>query len=548
MSEVSFSVSLCFTHNHIYVMEREQAGLSVKVFDASQKVLGKRSFSDSKREIPKGNSLRELPPKVLEELIPPRYLSDFKEANSKEKKAAAGRSPSNDDCCQKSHRLLLDAQAAMDANKAEEALSFCKKAESLCPESFLNICVQLELFKKQNQTENIKNKILSWLERYENTASVSSKILAYKMLVDLNYSPKHCLKIIQLYYQESLADSDEAYKSGMREKTLKWLLVFIEHIQRESTFTGETSEKQPLYQILNDIDTKNSLKDEWNRLIQIYLKNDDLTSAKETCLLAFNKYPSFEIALQLGRICGKQQDKDSSLKWYAQACLLASDYQQRNDTAIELSSEVNYLLDKEEEGPAPRPVLSTCDWIDCSLPSAYDLDLLVEPHLPLNIRKILKKPCPFTNKTIGESHHFIFVISRWGLKLCQESDNEKVLSVDKGIVDDPRQTGYWLLITKEPIHSTIGCSRIQQCKILQEASKKTGLSYDFPTIANAICYPFVLKDIPSLTRCKEVGRNGEVIIVKVKDDGKIQVEHADNDSKIGTKAVVRLFPGNANFS
>lgn len=405
---------------------------------------------------------------------------------------------------EKAHVLLQGALVAMKENNHAKAQEFCTQAEALYPESFIDRCVDLEHLRKQHDASQMKEKILSWLTKYEGKQPDSYTILACKIVVHLEYSSLHCQKIVELYH-----------RLKMKKKALEWFSFFME---KEPATDFLRTGRKSLYTILSEIDAPLSNQKIWNRLGQLYLEHKCLDLAKETYLIVFKIFPTFESACSLAEIFHQQNNVPESVKYYSQAysfsfldlekvAICVEKILQLDPEQVHLNEEMRLqILIQQERLRLAQELKQTQEKL-------VSFQRVVPSP---TAAKSLLGDCPFhEGKTRSETHRLVFIPPDLTLnKLIEIMGN---VSLDESILqslgNSSSSQGYWILMTTESIPNSIGCDKGQQNLLLKEASEKTQLPYQFPTVLEALYFCFSAQEKEKsyfykrnpydLTRCQE---------------------------------------------
>ncbi len=338
---------------------------------------------------------------------------------------------------EKAHILLKEACHAIQKKDYHLAHTFCKQANTIYEDSFLDRLIDLDLLSAQEMPSKkpTKKKLLDMAVLYEKKNLPSLMIKTYRMLAQLDYDPS--------YYEKIITGYDQIQKSQKALKwTLGWLFLLLEKQEWQQAekvalqALTRTQEKISLYEQLETIYTHwhgHELNDLWGKLGKAYLQNGELARAEMIYEKAFKRFNSFEHAVALADTLIKQDKKALGVQKYYQASSIALLKNRVEDLSLcvksikevdpemehlklsqrmmlltqsrilELSNEVKLLKEKidipplpviatpeiRKKAPFPAIAFGKAEW------AKYFGDVGVEPPLPADINAILSAPCPF---------------------------------------------------------------------------------------------------------------------------------------------------------
>lgn len=146
--------------------------------------------------------------------------------------------------------------------------------------------------------------------------------------------------------------------------------------------------------------------------------------------------------------------------------------------------------------PAPEITFGKAAW------KKYFGDVGLEVPLPLDIHKILKSPCPFwPGKKVEETHMLVLIPETVdGKPLNLKTLQELVKAPKEGhgteyryiwdaIMNEHGETtvkSHWVLMTKDVIEGSGNKNYMEQQTLISEISKKIGITYEVPTLLDAV--------------------------------------------------------------
>ncbi len=193
---------------------------------------------------------------------------------------------------EKAHIFLKGACHAVQKKKYELARDFCREAEKLYEDSFVDRLIELDLLAKQGKLP--KEKLLQIAALYEKKSLPAPMIKAYRMLAQLEYDPSYYEKIITTY--------DKIKKP---EKALQWTHNYLAPLI-------ERKEWQQVATTLHDLGDAYYFQEQYDKAIQFYeraLEIKEKTLGKD--------HPDVATTLRsLGLVYKAQERYDKSIEYF----------------------------------------------------------------------------------------------------------------------------------------------------------------------------------------------------------------------------------------
>ena len=317
------------------------------------------------------------------------------------------------------------------------------------------------------------------------------------------------------------------------------LLSAQEHAYKE-LLVDSMKKDSKIQELTSDLDRAQSEKQDLQRKYEALLsENEQLRSAQ-------GKKPEASSPLSEDAMAGKKPGVTS--------------YPLAEDAVAGKKPEVtSYPLSGDLVSDKTQAVPSSV--IDASVWQQYFGDVGATPLLPDNIEDILNSPCPFwPGRQVRDTHLLALIPAQVaGQPLTLDYLGELIQSpkggghktkyfyyssyVRSAIGSQSPGSSYWVLMTRDLLEGSLNKSYKDQCALVADHAKRTGLGYEVPGVLEAAVVMLLhhvrsgerlYSDNPwTYTRCREKAINGNPVVVGGFSSGGLFVPFSSYGRSIG---------------